>query len=166
MLKVKSKPNQTDIHIYPAAYHRAAYYWHIFYDSAHAYARISLVVQNIQIHMSRAAMPAVRRLKIRNTNMTKKPIGIVALEQFGDDTHNLIENCFKIDKESKPRVSSIDSNDGFGALMNNIVSSLTNQNKTSSRSHLMVILANEGSDNKLVSLDLVGFEKKMQRKPI
>lgn len=93
----------------------------------------------------------------------KKSIQVTALEQFGDDTYNLIENRFKIDQESKPIVSSIDSNDGLGILMNQIVSlrkqSSTNQNKTSSRSHLLVILATEGSDKKLVFLDLAGFER-------
>lgn len=95
--------------------------------------------------------------------LAKEPIQVAALEQFGDDTYNLIENRFKIDTESKPRVSSIASNEGFGTLLNQILSlrkqSSTNQNKTSSRSHLLVILATQESNNKLVFLDLAGFEK-------
>lgn len=95
--------------------------------------------------------------------LSKKPIRVAALEQFGDDTYNLTGNRFKINEEILPRVSSIDSNDGFGILMNQIVSlrkqSSTNQNNTSSRSHLLVILTTEGSDKKLIFLDLAGFEK-------
>lgn len=91
----------------------------------------------------------------------KQQICVTAIELFGNNLLDLIDDG----KPAKDEFDSklIDTCDGFNSFISKVISlrkqKETDQNKTSSRSHLLIMFSLEGNANKnLVFGDLAGFE--------
>lgn len=94
--------------------------------------------------------------------MAKRSIIVEAIELYGNDRFDMLDNGKMIMK--KPIEISIESMDGFSLLAKGLLSNRkqksTDENTTSSRSHLLIIIStSEHLGNKLVFADLAGFEK-------
>lgn len=94
--------------------------------------------------------------------MTKNSIIVEAIELYGNDRFDMLDKGKMI--MLKPSKMLIETNDAFnflakGLLLNRKQKS-TDENVTSSRSHLLIIIStSEHSKNKLLFVDLAGFEK-------
>lgn len=91
----------------------------------------------------------------------KQQICVTAVELFGKNVFDLIDNGEQAKDEFHTEI--IATCDEFGSLISKVISlrkqKETNQNKTSSRSHLFIIFSLEGNaGKKLVFADLAGFE--------
>lgn len=94
--------------------------------------------------------------------LTLNKINLTVIELIDKNKYDLVDGA-KIKLENQqPKVKSIQTVDEFQLLLQNVISirsqKPTNQNDTSSRSHLIFILTAEDKHNEIVFADLAGFE--------
>lgn len=94
--------------------------------------------------------------------LAKGSIIVEAIELYGNDRYDMLDNGRIIIKKATKML--IETNDRFSFLAKDLLSNRkqksTDENTTSSRSHVLIIIStSEHLESKLVFADLAGFEK-------
>lgn len=94
--------------------------------------------------------------------LNSTPFKASAFEFMDKGCFDLSEKRVLLDEKNKPKGKNISTVDDFKRFVDHFTATRTqkptNQNATSSRSHLFVVFSLENSDSKMAFVDLAGFE--------